>query len=52
MNKIQVSGPKKAQRKRRTRIVALPEVTASKIPHLKGSLSPSTMVRPWGKRAS
>jgi len=51
MNKIQIAGPKKAQRKRRTRIVALPQVTASKIPHLKGSENPA-IFRTGGKRAS
>jgi hypothetical protein len=52
MNKIQIEGPKKAQRKRRTRIVALPQVTASKIPHLKGSQTPPSPFWTTVKRAS
>ena len=37
MNKIQTIGQKKTQRKSQTETVALPQVAASKIPHLKGS---------------
>lgn len=33
MNKIQVKGEEKIQRKRRTRAVALPQLAASKISH-------------------
>ena len=40
MNKIQVKGESKTQRKRRTRAIALAQVAASKIPHPKGSIHP------------
>ena len=33
MNKIQVKGEEKIQRKRRTRAIALPQLAASKISH-------------------
>lgn len=37
MNKIQAKGEYKTQRKQRMRAVALPQITASKIPHPKSS---------------
>lgn len=45
MNKIQTIGEIKTQRKRRTRALALPQLAASKIPHLKGSNSRSTLTQ-------
>lgn len=40
MNKMQARGDYKSQRKRHTRAVALAQVAASKIPHLKHSEHP------------
>jgi hypothetical protein len=51
MNKIQVLGQKKTQRKQRTAAVALPQLSASKIPHLKGSQAGSIPLRPVARRA-
>jgi len=47
MNKIQVFGEKKTQRKRRNPAVALPQVIASKIQHPKGAYSQSRAMLNW-----
>ena len=48
MNKIQVKGDEKIQRKRRTRAIALPQLAASKISHkYSGDSRPG---RPTGPR--
>jgi len=39
MNKIQVKGDEKIQRKRRTRAIAIPQLAASKISHKKSDYS-------------
>jgi hypothetical protein len=49
LNKIQIIGEKKAQRKRRIAAIPLSEVAASKIPHLKGSYR---RIRPTWRRAA
>jgi len=51
MNKIKVMGQKKTQRKQRTAAVALPQIAASKIPHLKSSQARSIPFRTASRKA-
>jgi|KBSSwiStaDraftv2_1062776.scaffolds.fasta_scaffold602794_2 hypothetical protein len=52
MNKIQVKGEEKIQRKRRTRVVALPQLAASKLSHKNtGYSQPDFVVGPGAAAA-